>query len=124
MDNLNIETLKALISEVLAEKINEAQKPTRAYVRTDVRAKELLQELTETSVALKEDIEARKIADTNSATLRVKMEELLVESRKLKIQQAHIGEALGTTASAVSYRIKSARKAMRQRALANTANKD
>jgi len=123
MDNLNMERLRALISEVIAEKVTSLQeqaKPTRTYVRSDVKAKELLQKITEVSVAQSEAIQARKVADQNLKDLRVKLEELLVESRKLKIQQALIGQALGTSGSAVSYRIKSAKKAVRQRALANS----
>jgi hypothetical protein len=120
MDNINMESLRVLISEVIAEQINEARAVKRAYVRTDVRATELLQELTEVSGALRELAETRKITAEKTGVLRAKLEELLLESRKLKLNQATVGEAIGTTGSAVSHRIRSVRKAKRQRALANS----
>jgi len=113
------ETLKALLAEIIAEEETLAPvavKHTRGtYTKTRVRIENLLRELTEADVALKESIRVRKEAEVISATSRAKVEELLVEARKLKVPQVMIGEALNITRGAVSSRLTHARKSVRKR---------
>lgn len=106
--------LKALIAEVIAE-AKPATAPTRTYVRTDVRTQALLQELLECDVAYKEALQKRKEAEEVTQASRARMEELLVESRKLKIPQIQLAEALSISRGAVSSRIITARKSVRKR---------
>ena len=119
MDNLDIEALKALIQEVIAAVPAVAPTPvktqTRAYVRTDARTQALLQELVECDVAYKEALETRKTAEAIASTNRARIEELLVESRKLKISQVQLGEALNITRGAISSRVQHARQSVRKR---------
>ena len=114
------ETLKALLAEIAQEEakapVEVAVKHTRGtYTKTRVRIENLLRELTEADVALKEAIRVRKEAEVISATSRATIEELLVEARKLKVPHAMIGEALNITRGAVSSRLTHARKSVRKR---------
>lgn len=119
MNNLDIEALKALIQEVIAAVPAVAPTPVktqkRTYVRTDARVQALLQELTECDVAYKEARETRKTAEAIASTNRARIEELLVEARKLKITQAQLGEALNITRGAMSSRMQHARQSVRKR---------
>jgi DNA-directed RNA polymerase specialized sigma24 family protein len=119
IDNLDIEALKALIQEVITAVPALAPAPvktqTRAYVRTDVRVQALLQELVECDVAYKEALETRKTAEAIASAKRARIEELLVESRKLKITQAQLGEALNISRGAIHSRMAHARKRVRKR---------
>ena len=119
MDNLDIEALKALIQEVITAIPAVAPAPvktqTRAYVRTDARTQALLQELVECDVAYKEALETRKTAEAIASTNRARIEELLVESRKLKITQVQLAEALNISRGAISSRMSHARQAARKR---------
>lgn len=119
MNNLDIEALKALIQEVIAAVPAVAPTPVktqkRTYVRTDTRVQALLQELTECDVAYKEARETRKTAEAIASTNRARIEELLVEARKLKITQVQLGEALNITRGAMSSRVHHARQSVRKR---------
>jgi DNA-directed RNA polymerase specialized sigma24 family protein len=121
MEENNVEALRALIMQVIKDVtvIEQAPAPvktqTRTYIKTDVRAKNLLQELVECDVAYKEALNTRKQAEAVAAASRARIEELLVESRKLKITQAQVGEALGISGGSVSSRMVHARKAVRNR---------
>ena len=119
MNNLDIEALKALIQEVIEAIPAVAPAPvktqTRAYVRTDARTQALLQELVECDVAYKEALETRKTAEAIASTNRARIEELLVESRKLKITQVQLGEALNISTGAISSRMSHARQVVRRR---------
>ena len=119
MNNLDIEALKALIQEVIEAIPAVAPAPvktqTRAYVRTDARTQALLQELTECDVAYKEALETRKTAEAIASTNRARIEELLVESRKLKITQVQLAEALNISRGAISSRMSHARQVVRRR---------
>jgi DNA-directed RNA polymerase specialized sigma24 family protein len=115
----NNEALRALIMQVIQDITVPEQAPIktqpRTYIKTDVRAKNLLQELVECDVAYKEALNTRKQAEAIASASRARMEELLVESRKLKISQAQVGEALGISAGSVSSRMATARRAVRRR---------
>ena len=119
MDNLDIEALKALIQEVIEAIPAVAPAPvktqTRAYVRTDSRVQALLQELVECDVAYKEALETRKKSEAIASANRARIEELLVESRKLKITQVQLGEALNISRGAISSRMSHARQVVRRR---------
>lgn len=119
MNNLDIEALKALIQEVIEAIPAVAPAPvktqTRAYVRTDARTQALLQELVECDVAYKEALETRKKSEAIASANRVRIEELLVESRKLKITQVQLGEALNISTGAISSRMSHARQVVRRR---------
>ena len=119
MDNLDIEALKALIQEVIEAIPAVAPAPvktqTRAYVRTDSRVQALLQELVECDVAYKEALETRKKSEAIASANRARIEELLVESRKLKITQVQLAEALNISRGAISSRMSHARQVVRRR---------
>jgi DNA-directed RNA polymerase specialized sigma24 family protein len=119
MDNLDIEALKALIQEVIEAIPAVAPAPvktrTRAYVRTDARTQALLQELVECDVAYKEALETRKKSEAIASANRARIEELLVESRKLKITQVQLAEALNISRGAISSRMSHARQVVRRR---------
>ena len=119
MDNLDIEALKALIQEVIEAIPAVAPAPvktqTRAYVRTDSRVQALLQELVECDVAYKEALETRKKSEAIASANRARIEELLVESRKLKITQVQLAEALNISRGAISSRMSHARQMVRRR---------
>ena len=119
MDNLDIEALKALIQEVITAIPAVAPTPVktqnRAYVRTDVRVQALLQELVECDVAYKEALETRKKSEAIASANRARIEELLVESRKLKIPQVQLAEALNISRGSISSRMSHARQVVRKR---------
>lgn len=119
MNNLDIEALKALIQEVIEAIPAVAPAPvktqTRAYVRTDSRVQALLQELVECDVAYKEALETRKKSEAIASANRARIEELLVESRKLKITQVQLAEALNISRGAISSRMSHARQMVRRR---------
>ena len=119
MDNLDIEALKAIIQEVIEAIPAVAPAPVktqkRTYVRTDARTQALLQELVECDVAYKEALETRKKSEAIASANRARIEELLVESRKLKITQVQLAEALNISRGAISSRMSHARQVVRRR---------
>ena len=117
MENDNVEALRALIMQVIQDLPAPApvQVQPRTYVKTNVRVQNLMQEIVENDVIYKEAINTRKQADVTAASARARIEELLVESRKLKVPQALIGEALGISSGSVSSRMATARKSVRNR---------
>lgn len=121
MEENNVEALRALIMQVIQDITVPEQAPapvktqTRTYIKTDVRAKSLLQELVECDVAYKEALNTRKQAEAVASASRARIEELLVESRRYKVPQTQLAEALSISKSAISSRMQHARKATRNR---------
>lgn len=114
---MNKEEITAIIAEVLAE-MNQSQtlvkEPKRAYVKRDHKVQSLLQEIVEVDVAYKEALRLRKEAELTANLMRDRLTGLIVESRRLKISQSHLAEALGVTRGAVTQRVASARKRHRK----------
>ena len=115
---MNKDELTALIAEVVTEMTKSqvaVQEPKRTYVRRDHKVEALLQEIVEVDVAYKEAVKLRKEAELTATLMRDKLTALIVESRRLKITQRHLAEALGISRGAVTQRVAVARKRNRKK---------
>jgi DNA-directed RNA polymerase specialized sigma24 family protein len=114
---MNKDEVTAIIAEVLAEMTKSqtlVKEPKRTYIKHDHKVQALLQEIVETDVAYKEALRARKEAELTANLTRDRLTTLIVESRRLRISQSHLAEALGISRGAVTQRVASARKRHRK----------
>jgi len=113
---MNKDELTALIADMVEKALSEKKPQTakRAYAKRDEKVEALLAQIVETDVAYKEAIQTRKDAEARAIMLRDKLANLIVESRRLKITQVMLAEALGVSGGSMSNRVKNAKKRARR----------